>query len=171
MLYINASPCLPSCVPWTMRPWDDAPLDDAPLGGCVPDRYVPDPWPQTGVRKSQLAENWVTPCALRATWGNVSFAYPTRHMDWCWMDGSYGDAYSRGQIFQEKHRPRDVWSQKKRTGTVRGVFGNKCAGQHNLKTVNFREKLASSNFLARLSAVWVFCSALSTLGQRGQAFM
>jgi hypothetical protein len=29
---------------------------------------------------------------------------------------------------------------------VRGVLGNKCAGQHNLKTVHFRKKLASGNF-------------------------
>ncbi len=36
------------------------------------------------------------------------------------------------------------------------MIGNKCAGLHNLKTVNFREKLASSNFLAWLSAVCVF---------------
>jgi hypothetical protein len=50
---------------------------------------------------------------------------------------------------------------------IRGVLGNKCAGQHNLKTVHFREKLASSNFLAWLSAVCVFfCSALSNLGLR-----
>jgi hypothetical protein len=39
---------------------------------------------------------------------------------------------------------------------VRGVLGNKCAGQHNLKTVHFREKLASGNFLAWLSGVCVF---------------
>ncbi len=29
---------------------------------------------------------------------------------------------------------------------VRGVLGNKCAGQHNLKTVHFRETLAAGNF-------------------------
>jgi hypothetical protein len=39
---------------------------------------------------------------------------------------------------------------------VRGVLGNKCAGQHNLKTVPFREILASGNFLAWFSAVCVF---------------
>jgi len=55
---------------------------------------------------------------------------------------------------------------------VRGVLGNKCAGQHNLKTVYFREKLASGNFLVWLSGVCVFfCSALSTLGRRWRAFM
>ncbi len=30
--------------------------------------------------------------------------------------------------------------------SVRGVLGNKCAGQHNLKTVHFREILVSGNF-------------------------
>ncbi len=55
---------------------------------------------------------------------------------------------------------------------VRGVLGNKCAGQHNLKTVYFREILGSGNFLAWFSAVCVFfCSALSTLGRQRQAFM
>jgi hypothetical protein len=43
---------------------------------------------------------------------------------------------------------------------IKGVLGNKCAGQHNLKTVHFREKLASGNFLAWLSAVCVFFAAL-----------
>jgi hypothetical protein len=43
---------------------------------------------------------------------------------------------------------------------IRGVLGNKCAGQNSLKMVNFREKLASSNFLAWLSAVCVFFAAL-----------
>jgi hypothetical protein len=55
---------------------------------------------------------------------------------------------------------------------VRGVLGNKCAGQYNLKTVHLREELASGNFLAGLSGVCVFFgSALSTLGRRGRAFM
>ncbi len=55
------------------------------------------------------------------------------------------------------------------TADVRGVLGNKCAGQHNLKTVHFREKLASGNFLAWLSGVCVFFySALSTLGGGGE---
>ncbi len=49
---------------------------------------------------------------------------------------------------------------------IRGVLGNKCAGQHNLKTVHFRETLASDNFLAWSSAIRVFFfSALSTLGR------
>jgi hypothetical protein len=43
---------------------------------------------------------------------------------------------------------------------VRGVLGNKCAGPHNLKTVHFKEKLASGNFLAWLSGVCVFFAAL-----------
>ncbi len=55
---------------------------------------------------------------------------------------------------------------------VRGVLGNKCAGQHNLKTVHFREILASGNFLAWLSGISIFfCSPLSILGRRQQAFM
>ena len=39
---------------------------------------------------------------------------------------------------------------------IRGVLGNKCAGQHNSKTVHFRETLASDNFLAWSSAIRVF---------------
>jgi hypothetical protein len=49
------------------------------------------------------------------------------------------------------------------TYCVRGVLGNKCAGQHNLKTVHFRETLASSNFLAWSSAICVFFAALFLL--------
>jgi hypothetical protein len=40
------------------------------------------------------------------------------------------------------------------------MLGNKCAGQHNLKTVHFRETLASGNFLAWSSAIGVFFAAL-----------
>jgi hypothetical protein len=29
---------------------------------------------------------------------------------------------------------------------VRGVFGNKCAGQHNLKTLPLKERIVSGNF-------------------------
>jgi hypothetical protein len=55
---------------------------------------------------------------------------------------------------------------------VRGVLGNKCAGQHNLKMVHFRETLASGNFLAWSSAIHVFfCSPPSTLGRQRLAFM
>jgi hypothetical protein len=55
---------------------------------------------------------------------------------------------------------------------IRGVLGNKCAGQHNLKTVHFREIFASGNFLAWFSGVCVFFySALSTLGRQGRVFM
>ncbi len=55
---------------------------------------------------------------------------------------------------------------------VRGVLGNKCAGQFNLKTVHFRETLASGNYLVWSSAIRVFfCSPRSTLGRRRQAFM
>jgi hypothetical protein len=39
---------------------------------------------------------------------------------------------------------------------IRGVLGNKCAGHYNLKTVHFRETLASDNFLACSSAISVF---------------
>ena len=46
------------------------------------------------------------------------------------------------------------------TVDVRGVLGNKCAVQHNLKTVHFRDTLASGNFWAWSSAVCVFFSAL-----------
>jgi hypothetical protein len=41
-------------------------------------------------------------------------------------------------------------------GHVRGMLGNKCAGHHNLKTVHFRETLASGNCLAWTSASRVF---------------
>jgi hypothetical protein len=55
---------------------------------------------------------------------------------------------------------------------IRGVLGNKCAGQHNFKTVHFREKLASGTFLAWSSAIRVFfCSPQSTLERQRQAFM
>jgi hypothetical protein len=55
---------------------------------------------------------------------------------------------------------------------IRGVLGNKCAGHHNLKTDHFRETLASGNFLAWSSVICIFfCSALSILGRRRQAFM
>ncbi len=55
---------------------------------------------------------------------------------------------------------------------IRGVLGNKCAGQHNLKTVHFRDTLASGNYWAWSSAICVFfCSALSTPRRRQQAFM
>ncbi len=48
----------------------------------------------------------------------------------------------------QSHRsvPWRIWWGK--IMIVRGVLGNKCAGQHNLKTVHFRETLSSVNFLA-----------------------
>ncbi len=57
---------------------------------------------------------------------------------------------------------RHISMYNKEGGTdVRGVLGNKCAGQHNLKTVHFRDTLASGNFWAWSSAICVFfCSAL-----------
>jgi hypothetical protein len=38
---------------------------------------------------------------------------------------------------------------------VRGVLVNKCAGQHSLKTVHFREILASGNLQLFLRVPWV----------------
>jgi hypothetical protein len=40
------------------------------------------------------------------------------------------------------------------------VLGNKCAGQHNLKTDHFKEILASGNFLAWSSEILVIFAAL-----------
>ena len=39
---------------------------------------------------------------------------------------------------------------------VQGVLGNKCAGQHNLETVHFRDTLTSDNLLAWSSGICVF---------------
>jgi hypothetical protein len=50
---------------------------------------------------------------------------------------------------------------------VRGVLGNKCAGQHNLKTVHFIETLTSGNILACSSAIRVFFAALYLLQDGG----
>jgi hypothetical protein len=49
------------------------------------------------------------------------------------------------------------------SSSVRGVLGNKCAGQHNLKTVHFRDTHASDNFWAWSSAICVFFAALYLL--------
>ncbi len=50
------------------------------------------------------------------------------------------------------------------------MLGNKCAGQHNLKLVHFKETLSSDNFLAWSSALLVFfLQRSSTPGQRRQA--
>ncbi len=47
------------------------------------------------------------------------------------------------------------------------MLENKCAGQPNLKTVYLKKTLASGNFLAWSSSMFVcFCSALSTTGRR-----
>jgi hypothetical protein len=43
---------------------------------------------------------------------------------------------------------------------LRGVLGNKCAGQNILKTVHFRETLASDNFLACHQQYVCFFAAL-----------
>jgi hypothetical protein len=40
----------------------------------------------------------------------------------------------------------DLISHNLPTGTRCVLLGNKCAVQHNLKTVHFKETLASSNF-------------------------
>ena len=52
---------------------------------------------------------------------------------------------------------------------VRGVLGNKCAGQHYLKTVHFRDKLTSGNFLAwiRYQQYVYFFAALYLPQDRG----
>jgi hypothetical protein len=50
---------------------------------------------------------------------------------------------------------------------VQGVIGNKCAGQHNLKTVYFKGTTVSGYFLAWSSSICVFfCSTLSNTGRR-----
>ncbi len=68
------------------------------------------------------------------------------------------------------HEPHEHTTNE--TIHLRGVLGNKCAGQHNLKTVHFRDTLASSNFWGWSSAMSVFfCSALFTLVRRQQAFI
>jgi hypothetical protein len=55
-------------------------------------------------------------------------------------------------------------------GGVRGVLGNNCAGQHNLKTVYFKDTIVSSYFLGWSSAICVFfCSALSIIGLQWRA--
>jgi hypothetical protein len=50
---------------------------------------------------------------------------------------------------------------------VRGVLGNKCAGQHNLEMVYFEETIVSGYFLAWLSSICVFFSALYLLQEGG----
>jgi hypothetical protein len=40
--------------------------------------------------------------------------------------------------------PGSVFSRK--CNSVRGVLGNKCAGQHNLKTLHFKETVVLDNF-------------------------
>jgi hypothetical protein len=39
---------------------------------------------------------------------------------------------------------------------IRGVLGNKCAGQHNLKTLHFKETIVSGNIWPWSSAIRVF---------------
>ena len=73
---------------------------------------------------------------------------------------------------QNKRQKSKLNGTLKHLLNVRGVLGNKCAGQQKSKRVHFRETLASDNFLACSSAIRVFfCSALSITGQLGQAFM
>jgi hypothetical protein len=43
---------------------------------------------------------------------------------------------------------------------VRGELGNKCAGQHNLKMIHFKETLAIGIFLVWSSAICVFFAGL-----------
>jgi hypothetical protein len=49
------------------------------------------------------------------------------------------------------------------------VLGNKCAGQHNLKTVHFRDTLASGNFWAWSSAIYVCFFAALYLPSEGSS--
>jgi hypothetical protein len=44
---------------------------------------------------------------------------------------------------------------------IRGVLGNKCAGQYNLKTRHFKEIIVLGNFWPWSSAICVFFAALS----------
>ncbi len=85
------------------------------------------------------------------SWGDISSTTST-----------VGDtSHPQKSIVGDTSHPQQVQQQ------VRGVLGNKCAGQHNLKTVHFRDTLASGNFLAWSSEVCLFfSSALSTLGRR-----
>ncbi len=50
------------------------------------------------------------------------------------------------------------------------MLGNKCAGQHNLKTVHFKETLASSNFWHGHEQYVCFFAGLSTPGRGGKLF-
>ncbi len=43
---------------------------------------------------------------------------------------------------------------------IRGVLGNKCAGQHNLKTLHFKETIVLGHFWPWSSAICVFFAAL-----------
>ncbi len=43
---------------------------------------------------------------------------------------------------------------------LRGVLGNKCAGQHNLKTIHIKDTIVSGNIWPRSSAICVFFAAL-----------
>ncbi len=57
-------------------------------------------------------------------------------------------------------------------GHIRGVLGNKCAGQHNLKTLRFKETIVLGNIWPSSSAICgFFCSALSTTGRWRRAFL
>ncbi len=55
---------------------------------------------------------------------------------------------------------------------IRGVLGNKCAGQHNLKTLHFKETIVSAYFQPWSSAICIFfCSTPSTTGQWRRALL
>jgi hypothetical protein len=43
---------------------------------------------------------------------------------------------------------------------LRGVLGNKCAGQYNLKTLHFKETIVLGNFWPWSSVICVFFAAL-----------
>ncbi len=74
--------------------------------------------------------------------------------------------------WRDGEKPQRMMTDKCDWMNVRGVLGNKCSGQHNLKTIHFKALIVYDNFLPWSSAICVFfCSALSTTGQRGRALL
>jgi hypothetical protein len=51
----------------------------------------------------------------------------------------YEEAWKRRNGEEKKIGRKNFLKQEQIGGYVRGVLGNKCAGQHNLKTVQIRE--------------------------------
>ncbi len=56
-------------------------------------------------------------------------------------------------------------------GHVQGILGNKCAGPHNLKRFILERQLLQVIFWHGHQQDVFFCSPLSTLERRRQAFM